>query len=140
MGRESVRVRGVSLPLYDGYCAATDDVPAQRGNRSCGRVGVASAQGFWKRMGDPFVPHTLSDCVRRCLACAACNFVSFSESHFQRECSWYASCPRYERDALEEKQSKARRRNGGIDGDGLERIGSELCPTFSTVRVRPALA
>ena len=77
----------------------------------------AGAKGYWKFMHDPARPHTLAECVRRCLQCAACRYVSFSESHFQRECSWYASCPRYE-------------------ANRLERIGSELCPTFSTVRVR----
>lgn len=118
---ETFRFRGQALTLRDGYCAPTDDTDRmQRGNRSCARVENPSVRGYWKLMRDPQRAHTLSDCVRRCLGCAACKYVSFSESHFQRECSWYAACPRYE-------------------SNRLERIGSELCPTFSTVKVvRPA--
>ena len=119
--RETFRFRGQSLVLRDGYCAPTDDKDRmQRGNRSCDRVGDPNAKGYWKFMRDPTYPHSLTDCARRCASCAACKYVSFSESHFQRECSWYAACPRYE-------------------SNRLERIGSELCPTFSTVKVvRPA--
>ena len=56
-------------------------------------------------------------------------YVSFSESHFQRECSWYASCPRYEQQKSAPRSERPR----------LHQIGSELCPTFSTLRVRPEL-
>ena len=115
--RETFRFRGQSLVLRDGYCAPTDDKDRmQRGNRSCDRVGDPNAKGYWKFMRDPTYPHSLTDCARRCASCAACKYVSFSESHFQRECSWYASCPLYERDRLNQ-------------------IGSELCPTFNTVRL-----
>ena len=118
---ESVRMGGASLPLVDGYCAPTDDTDRmQHGNRSCARVGDRKALGYWKLMHRPHAPWTIEDCVRRCRACAACHYVSFSESHYQRECSWYASCP-------------------GYASGHLPRIASELCPTFSTVRVpRPS--
>ena len=118
---EHVTYRGHKLQILDGYCEATDDAdPRQIGDASCTRVHDPAAKGFWKyHVTDPI---SLTDCIKRCAACTACRYVSFSESHFQRECSWYATCPKV--DAREE----------------LNQIGSELCPTFSTVRVRPPLA
>ena len=145
---DTFQVGGKALPLLDGYCAPTDDTDKrQNGNRSCGMVGDKRVQGYWKWMHDLKKPHSLKDCVQRCLACPACNYVSFSESHFQRECSWYASCPRYawRRRKPQQKRVKPDPRwqlaeEARLSGDSkLERIGSELCPTFSTVRVRPDL-
>ena len=146
VGRQVFRHRGQPMPMADGYCAPTDEVEAQRGNRSCGRVHDREAKGYWKLMQpwEQHVPHTLGECVSRCLECAACRYVSFSESHFQRECSWYASCPRLREpepraEAKEPLPTAAQNHEFGPSGSKLLRIGSELCPTFSTVRVkRPA--
>jgi hypothetical protein len=118
---EHLRFRSHMLPLMDGYCTETDDTSSQRGYASCGRVDDPTAKGFWKYPESESI--SISDCAKRCAACAACKFVSFSESHFQRECSWFASCP-----------------NAKAKGQGLKQIGSELCPTFSTVQVRPPLS
>ena len=83
-----------SVPyLHVGVCAVT--------GYDTGDCGVDDRGSFhWPLSTLAKTPHTLSSkwqdllglqaCVRKCLACSRCRYVSFSR--FERDCSWYSTC------------------------------------------------
>jgi len=82
--------RGYCEPAFNGDCES-------------------DSKGAWTLAArEPF-----SACYARCMACANCNFVSFSAK--ERDCSWYSEC----------------------DTDGLHTDGP-VGSTFRTVRVKQA--
>jgi hypothetical protein len=64
-----------------GYCAET---PSRVGDCAAGRF------GSWRTRENGI--HSLADCVRQCLQCSRCRFVSLSLSPQHEDCSWYHSC------------------------------------------------
>ena len=100
------------LLLADGYCAATDDVPNQRGAAACGRTDDLGAKGYFQIDAHPHVA-TIEGCAAACRACDACRYISFSPAYLHRECAWYRTC----------------------DLHRLSHIGSEVCPTYVSARV-----
>ena len=75
--------------VEDGYCAATD--AGKLGDCAAGSKGCFAwpleAQRYTQPAGKL---RGLQACIRECLTCARCNFVSFSR--VERDCSWYFEC------------------------------------------------
>ena len=94
---------------FDGACAIDEQ------GEQAGTCKNSTQQTAGSLMIDAEGIESLDDCVRACERCSACQFVSYSESHYIRVCRWHSTC-----DLLHLKLGTS----------------SELCPTYTTVQVK----